>query len=336
MPAISAISKTNTSPLERLRALVADDLQRVDQLIFNLIKNKISLIPDISAHTIMAGGKRLRPILTLASARMCNYQGNAHIDLAACVEFIHTATLLHDDVVDKSELRRGLSTANQLWGNKESILVGDFLLGKAFELMGAAQSLEIYRILSNASVVISEGEVMQLAAVGKLENAEERYLDVVRCKTAELFAAACEVGAVLAGCNPSQTKALRDYGMYFGIAFQMVDDALDYTSQDAILGKQIGDDFKERKITLPVILAYQTGSSEEKAFWQRTMVDGAQKDGDFQTALDYMLARNIGGAVTQRAEETISYAHQSLTHFPESPIRGVLKDLLHFAIYRSY
>ncbi len=326
----------NKNPLTVLKGLVANELDQVDELIYSLIISKISLIPEISEHTISSGGKRLRPILTLASAKMCGFTGMSAVALAACVEFIHTATLLHDDVVDKSELRRGAATANNLWGNKESILVGDFLLGKAFYLMGAAKSLEVYSILSNAAVVISEGEVMQLAATGNIDDATNNYLKIIEAKTAELFAASCQVGGVIAQRSDVEVQALRDYGMNLGIAFQIIDDALDYSSSEKKMGKNIGDDFRERKVTLPLILAYEKGNSEEKKFWERTINEGKQDDSDVKAAIAIMNKYNILPQVHQRAREYTVPARNALAVFPDSDIKSALLDVLDFAVEREF
>lgn len=324
------------NPLINLRQIIQSDLDKVDALIFSLIVNKISLIPEISEHTISAGGKRLRPILTLACSQMCGYKGDAHISLAACVEFIHTATLLHDDVVDKSDLRRGTSTANSLWGNKESILVGDFLLGKAFELMGAAKSLEIYRILSSAAVVISEGEVMQLAATGNIKDGEENYIKIIAAKTAELFAAACQVGAVLGGVSNNEALALRSFGMNLGIAFQIVDDVLDYCSSGEKMGKNSGDDFRERKVTLPVILSYKKGDAAQRKFWERTINEGKQTDDDVAVAIKYVTQNNVINEAMEEADKYVATARQALDLFPDSAIKSSLLDILSFAVEREF
>lgn len=331
-----AEEKSEQTPLTVLKGYLQDDFDKVDGLIYELIKSKVSLIPEISDHTISSGGKRMRPMLTLATANMCGYKGDAHIDLAACVEFIHTATLLHDDVVDKSDLRRGNSTANNVWGNKESILVGDFLLGKAFSLMGAGKSLEIYRILSDAAVIISEGEVMQLAATGKLIENSDNYTKIIASKTAELFAAACEVGGVLAGIEQGKAKSLRNYGMALGIAFQIIDDALDYSAKQEKLGKSVGDDFKERKVTLPVILSYTNANAEEKAFWSRTIEGGRQEARDVAIAVSYV---EKSGAIEESIKVAKSYtdeARKSILFMDEGPIRDSLVGLLDFVLDREF
>lgn len=336
MSAISAKVSMQT-PLEGLRQLVSHDLEKVDERIFDLIKSKVSLIPEISEHTISSGGKRLRPMLTLASAQMCGYEGQAHVDLAASVEFIHTATLLHDDVVDTSDLRRGVQTANNVWGNKESILVGDFLLGKAFELMGSAKSLEIYGVLSHAAVVISEGEVKQLALTGKMDVSTQEYFEVINAKTAELFAAACAIGAIIAGRPEQEMAALRQYGMSLGCAFQIVDDALDYSAKQESLGKNIGDDFREKKITLPVILAYNQADSKGREFLENAFA----KDTPYSDALlnnTISLMENAGSIsqTIKTAREMTAKAEAALQIFPASPIRQVLLDILEFVVDREF
>lgn len=336
---MNATSKKNNvkTPLDALRELVSDGLDQVDVLIFDLIKSKVALIPEISEHTISSGGKRLRPMLTLACAAMCGYKGNAHVDLAASVEFIHTATLLHDDVVDTSDLRRGNKTANSLWGNKESILVGDFLLGKAFELMGSAGSLEVYKTLSNAAVVISEGEVKQLALTGKIDVEESEYFEVINAKTAELFAAACAIGGIIAGRTDREIAALRQYGMSLGCAFQIVDDALDYSAKQESLGKNIGDDFREKKITLPVILAYRQAGAQGRAFLENAF---AKNTPDSQLLLKNTIAMmedagSISGAI-KIARDMTDAAHTALQIFPDSELRQVLLDILDFVVDREF
>ena len=247
------------SPLEALTALVAEDLSAVNALIVRRMESPVPLIPDIAGHIVAAGGKRLRPVLTLAAARMCGYRGTRQVALATCVEFIHTATLLHDDVVDGSELRRGLASANTLWGNQASVLVGDFLFSRAFQLMVEDGSLAVLEILSRTASVIAEGEVMQLATTNDVETGETTYLEVIRAKTAQLFAAACRIGAVVAERPAVEESALEAYGLNLGIAYQLIDDVLDYAAMQATLGKTVGEDFADGNITLPVILAFRRG-----------------------------------------------------------------------------
>ena len=252
--------------IDDLTRLVEDDLSQVNTVIMQRMQSPVTMIPQLAGHIVAAGGKRLRPVLTLASAKMCGYGGKRHISLAACVEFIHTATLLHDDVVDESELRRGSSSANAIWGNQASVLVGDFLFSRSFELMVEDGSLDVLRILSNASSVSAEGEVMQLMTANDTETGETAYLAVIQAKTAKLFAAACRIGAVVADRPKVEEDALDTYGLNLGIAFQLIDDVLDYSAKQAELGKTIGDDFREGKITLPTILAFRRGGDEERTF----------------------------------------------------------------------
>ncbi|MBM3929103.1 MAG: polyprenyl synthetase family protein, partial [Sphingomonadales bacterium] len=254
--------------LDPMLALVAHDMNLVNKEILDRMQSDIPLIPELAGHLIAGGGKRMRPMLTLASAKLLGYPGTRHHRLAAAVEFIHTATLLHDDVVDSSDLRRGRRTANIIWGNPASVLVGDFLFSRSFELMVEDGSLKVLKILSNASAVIAEGEVNQLTAVRKIDLSEERYLDIIGAKTAALFAAACRIAAVVAERPESDEAALDAYGRNLGIAFQLVDDAIDYTSDAGTMGKDAGDDFREGKMTLPIILAYARADAEGRSFWQ--------------------------------------------------------------------
>ena len=267
-----------SASVDRLVELVAADLDRVNTTILSRTGSDVTMIPEVANHLIASGGKRLRPMLTLAMAEITGYSGNGHIKLAASVEFMHTATLLHDDVVDESELRRGKAAARMLWGNEASVLVGDFLLGQAFKMMVEVGSLRALEILSSAAAVIAEGEVMQLAVAKNTSTTEDEYLSVIRAKTAELFAAACEVGPALAQRPKAEQAACRSFGMNLGIAFQLVDDALDYGGKAAKLGKNVGDDFREGKITLPVVLSFRRGNDEERAFWKRTLEDNESSD----------------------------------------------------------
>ena len=252
------------------------------------MESPVTLIPQLAKHVISAGGKRLRPMLTLASAKLCNYDGARHVTLATCIEFIHTATLLHDDVVDDSKLRRGLETANSVWGNQASVLVGDFLFSRSFELMVEDGSVKVMRILASASACLAEGEVMQLLTANDTETGESAYLDVIKAKTAQLFAAACRLGAVVADRPNVEEEGLEAFGMNLGVAFQLIDDVLDYSAIQNTLGKTIGDDFREGKITLPVILAFRRGNDEERGFWQRALGELDQKDGDLEHAITLM------------------------------------------------
>ena len=263
-----------SASIERLASLVAADMERVNTAILARTGSDVTMIPEVANHLISSGGKRLRPMLTLAMAKLAGYSGDGHIKLAAAVEFMHTATLLHDDVVDESDMRRGKLAARMLWGNEASVLVGDFLLGQAFKMMVEVGNLHALDILSSAAAVIAEGEVMQLGAAKNTATNEDEYLAVIRAKTAELFAAACEVGPALAGKDKAEQAACRSFGMNLGIAFQLIDDALDYGGKSAKLGKNVGDDFREGKITLPVVLSFRRGSDSERAFWNRTLGQG--------------------------------------------------------------
>jgi octaprenyl-diphosphate synthase len=316
-------------------ALVGADLKLVDALILARVQNEIPLISDIVRHIIASGGKRIRPALTLISAQLCGFVGKRQISLAAAVEFIHTATLLHDDVVDESKLRRGLPTANEVFGNKASILVGDFLLSQAFQFMVSDGSLKVLKILSDASAVIAKGEVMQLMTEGEPETSIENYLEVVGAKTAVLFAAACELGAVLAEKEAEEGK-LRSFGMDIGIAFQLIDDALDYAASATAIGKNVGDDFQEGKITLPVILAYKTGNAEEKDFWMRTLGNLEQNEGDLQTAISLLTKHDTITKTIALANDYCEKAANTLHYFPDSPARCAMLDLVAFCASRGY
>lgn len=321
-------------PHERLGEHLAAEMEAVNSLIRERMASKHApRIPEVTAHLVEAGGKRLRPMLTLAAAKLCGYDGPYHVHLAATVEFIHTATLLHDDVVDESGQRRGRPTANLLWDNKSSVLVGDYLFSRSFQLMTETGSLEVLRILSNASATIAEGEVLQLTAAQDLATDENIYLQVVRGKTAALFSAATEVGGVIAGADPAQVKALFDYGDALGVSFQIVDDLLDYWGGEGT-GKNIGDDFRERKLTLPVIKAIAKADQEERAFWSRTIEKGRQEDGDLEHALSLL---NKHGALEATRTEAIAWADKAkaaLTVLPDEPIRHMLHDIADYVVAR--
>jgi len=341
MTAHPALKDTAHTPVssqgfDRLLALVDADMRATNQLIIDRMESKVPLIPQLAGYLIAAGGKRLRPLLTLASAKLCGYQGTRHHGLAACVEFIHTATLLHDDVVDESDLRRGQRSANAVFGNQASVLVGDFLFSRSFELMVADGSLEVLRILSGASKTIAEGEVMQLSVASNTETTEADYLEVITGKTAALFAAACEVGAVVADRSPDEQEALRLFGLNLGIAFQLVDDVLDYSAVQARLGKEVGNDFREGKMTLPVLLAYKRGSAEEKAFWQRTLEDKTFNESDLDYAIALMQKHGVLAATIERAKQYGAAAQATLANFPASPIRDAMQESVSFVIERDY
>ncbi len=325
-----------SAALEPLLRLVRDDMAKVNEIILAQARSDVDLIPELARHLINSGGKRLRPMLTIAAARLCGYRGDAHIKLAASVEFMHTATLLHDDVVDESDMRRGKKSARILWGNQASVLVGDFLLGQAFRMMVDAGSLGALKILADASAVIAEGEVMQLAASKDVGTSEDKYLAVIVSKTAALFAAAAEIGAVIAGRGASEQAALRVYGTNIGLAFQLVDDALDYSGEAAMLGKRVGDDFREGKITLPVVLSYRRGTTDERAFWRRTLQDGAIEEADLAHALTLMRRHNAIEETIQRARMYGQQAREALDAFPKSEAKAALLDAVEFSISRAH
>jgi len=322
--------------LDALVALTGDDMKKVNQLIVDNMQSPVVLIPQLAAHIVAAGGKRMRPMLTLAAARLCGYEGERHMGLAACVEFIHTATLLHDDVVDESDLRRGRPSANAIWDNKACVLVGDFLFSRSFELMVADGSLEVLAILSNASAVIAEGEVHQLMTANDTETGETAYLEVIEGKTAKLFAAAARIGAVVADRPKVEEEALDAYGMNLGVAFQIIDDALDYSAKQAELGKAIGDDFREGKITLPVILAFRRGNDEERTFWRRTLEDLDQKDGDFEHAMELLDKHKALEDTLERARHYGAIARDALGIFNDSNEKAALIEAIDFCIDRAY
>ncbi|MEX0758396.1 MAG: polyprenyl synthetase family protein [Tistlia sp.] len=322
--------------IEPLVRLVESDLKRVNEIILDKMQSPVALIPQLAGHIIAAGGKRLRPMLTLASARLCKAEGERQMALAACVEFIHTATLLHDDVVDASELRRGLQTANAVFGNKASVLVGDFLFSRAFQLMVEDGSLKVLKALSDASAIIAEGEVHQLMTANDMATDEGAYLEVIRAKTAALFAAACQVGAIVAGRPEADEEALYGYGLNFGIAFQLVDDILDYTGDDGGLGKSCGDDFREGKITLPVVLAYARGDESERAFWRRCLEDLDQGEGDFAHALQLLNRHRAIADSKGRAQEYGARAREAMVVLPDNEARQALLDVVDFCVERLY
>jgi octaprenyl-diphosphate synthase len=329
---------TSEDALSALVTLVEADLEACNRVIVAQMDSPVSLIPQLAAHIVAAGGKRLRPLLTLAAARLCGYPerdgATRHVGLAACVEFIHTATLLHDDVVDESQLRRGLASANAVFGNKASVLVGDFLFARAFQLMVDDGSLKVLAILSKAAATIAEGEVLQLVTQNDLSTSEARYLEVIQGKTAALFAAACQIGAVVADRPEHEEVALSAFGMKLGIAFQLVDDALDYVADQATLGKTIGDDFREGKITLPVLVAFLAGDELEKAFWQRTIETLEQTDADLDHAMRLIADHGAIRITLESAQRFVQEAKAALAIFPDSPIRRALADVADYTVQR--
>ncbi|MGH1578754.1 polyprenyl synthetase family protein [Planktotalea sp.] len=322
-------------PHDAMAGYLAADMDAVNTLIRERMASEHApRIPEVTAHLVEAGGKRLRPMLTLAAAHLCGYQGPFHVHLAATVEFIHTATLLHDDVVDESGQRRGRPTANLLWDNKSSVLVGDYLFSRSFQLMVETGSLRVLDILANASATIAEGEVLQLTASQDLSTTEAIYLQVVRGKTAALFSAATEVGGVIAGADEAHVKALYEYGDALGIAFQIVDDLLDMQGDTGAIGKNVGDDFREKKLTLPLIKAIAKADAEERAFWVRTIEKGRQEDGDLEHAIALLHKHN---ALVETRAEALAWsrkAEQAIEQLPAHPVRDMLRDLAAYVVAR--
>ena len=321
--------------LDPLSQLLGSELDRVNQLIVERMQSPVELIPQLAGHLVASGGKRLRPMLTLGCARLCGYSGSRHIALAAAVEFIHTATLLHDDVVDASDLRRGRDTANAVWGNKPAVLVGDFLFSRSFELMVADGSLRILEILSRTSSVIAEGEVLQLMTQNDLQTTEDSYLEVVQAKTAELFAAASRIGAVMAERPREEEEALDRFGRNLGIAFQLVDDMLDFSARQTELGKCIGDDFRDGKVTLPILVAYGRGDQEERAFWRRALEEMDQRAGDLEQAIELVERHGALAETLSRARAYGATAIDALAIFHDGIERRALIEAAAFATERS-
>ncbi len=322
--------------LDAMVALVAADLNRVNSVILERMQSEVTLIPELAGHLIAGGGKRMRPMLTLACAKLLDYPGSRHHKLAAAVEFIHTATLLHDDVVDGSGLRRGRRTANIIWGNPASVLVGDFLFSRSFELMVEDGSLKVLRILSRASSIIAEGEVDQLTAQRRVETTEDHYLDIISAKTAALFAAACRIAAVVAERDESVEEALDAYGRNLGIAFQLIDDAIDYSSDSKTMGKGVGDDFRDGKVTLPVILAYARGTDADRDFWRDAMQGSRASDDDLAHAIRLLEA---SGAIRDTLERARTYGRRAidaLGPFAGGKAKAALIEAVEFAISRAY
>jgi len=328
--------KKTGAGLDNLLALIRPDLERTNQLIIARMGSDVTTIPEVANHLISAGGKRLRPMLVLATAGMCGYKGDGHLKFAAGIEFMHTATLLHDDVVDESDMRRGKIAARMLWGNETCVLVGDFLLGHAFKMMVEPGNLPCLTVVSSAAAVIAEGEIMQLNAAKDTQTTEDAYMEVIRRKTAELFAAAAEVGVILAGRSKADIAAARSYGMNLGVAFQLIDDALDYGGSSAKLGKNVGDDFREGKITLPVVLAFRRGNESEREFWRRTLEKGEIKDGDVEVACGLMKKHKALDDTIERATHYAAIARDAMEIFSPSPWKAALLEVLDFCIERVY
>ena len=326
------LAKASIAPLMKL---VEEDMRRVNTLILSKTGSEVEMIPEVAKHLIDSGGKRLRPMITLASAQMCGYEGDGHVTLAASVEFMHTATLLHDDVVDESDMRRGKLAARMLWGNEASVLVGDFLLGQAFRMMVEVGSLEALDVLSHAATVIAEGEVLQLSTAKNLETTEDEYLEVIRSKTAALFAAAAEVGPIIANSGASQINGLRSYGNNLGLAFQLIDDALDYGGNAGDLGKNTGDDFREGKVTLPVLLAYRRGTDVERKFWNEAIASGQVDDAGLEKAIEILVRHDAISDTVARARHYAEMARDALGTLPDSAHKDALIDVLEFCVSRA-
>lgn len=333
---VHRLAGTQAPSLDPLVALVADDMNAVNAVILGRMQSQIPLIPELAGHLIAGGGKRMRPMLTLASAKLLGYPGTRHHRLAAAVEFIHTATLLHDDVVDGSDLRRGRRTANTIWGNPASVLVGDFLFSRSFELMVEDGSLKVLKILSNASAVIAEGEVNQLTAVRRVDIDEDRYLDIIGAKTAALFAAACRIAAVVAERPDAEEQALDAYGRNLGIAFQLVDDAIDYVSDAGTMGKDAGDDFREGKMTLPLILAYARGDAQDRAFWKDAVEGRRDSDADLAQATALLRETRAIDDTLARARHYGQRAIDALGGFSGGKAKDALIEAVEFAVARAY
>ncbi len=333
---ITPLRRATPASLDPMMALVAADMNRVNEVILARMQSDVPLIPELAGHLIAGGGKRMRPMLTLACARLLDYGGTRQHKLAASVEFIHTATLLHDDVVDGSGLRRGKRTANIIWGNPASVLVGDFLFSRSFELMVEDGSLRVLRILSNASAVIAEGEVNQLTAQRRIETTEQRYLDIIGAKTAALFAAACRIAAVIAEREDEVEQALDAYGRNLGIAFQLVDDAIDYASDGATMGKDVGDDFRDGKVTLPVILANARGSAEDKKFWRDAIEGRRISDDDLAHATRLLRETNAIDDTLGRARHYGQRAIDALGGIGSGQAKAALIEAVEFAVARAY
>ncbi len=329
-------SKGFLSAIATLQRLTSDDLDKVNAAILDCMRSPVAMIPELAGHLVTAGGKRLRPMMTLAAARLFDYEGEDHIKLAGAVELIHGATLLHDDVVDSSALRRGAMTANIIWGNKESVLVGDFIFARAFELMVAANNLRVLQIVSAASGIIAEGEVLQLATQKNLDATFEMYLAVVESKTAALFAAAAHAGAVIAGCDAKSEEALRSFGRNMGIAYQLVDDILDYAGYEDALGKSVGDDFREGKMTLPVVYALGRATSEEKTFWRRTIGEGRQQPDDLARACEALERTGAFADALACAQRYADRALEDLSRAPANAYSRALADLAATSVSRAY
>lgn len=330
------MKNSTDNPIENISSILEDDMKAVNAIILERMESHVPLVQQLAGYLIASGGKRIRPLLTLASTAIYDGQmSRAHL-LAACVEFIHTATLLHDDVVDESDERRGKAAANTVFGNQASVLVGDFLFSRSFQMMTDDGNIDILRILSDASAIIAQGEVMQLTTANNIETSMDEYMEVIKAKTAALFAAACEIGPIIAGKELDDAKNMAEFGMNLGIAFQIVDDVLDYSANQEKLGKTVGDDFREGKMTAPVILALQKANDDEKKFWQSAMADKVQKDGDLETAQKYIQKHDCFVESMKIAQVFADKAINNLSAAPDSDLKNLLIELVKFTIAREY
>lgn len=321
--------------METALELIGDELKQVEQQFKKDLASDVPLIRKVGEYVLASGGKRIRPALLLLSAKLCEYRGDRHVPLASVIEFIHTATLLHDDVVDNANIRRGIASANTLWGNEASVLVGDFLFSKSFSLMVADGDLNVLRVLSGATTMIAEGEVLQLVCTSDLSLTEERYIEVVKCKTAVLISAACQAGAILGKVSPELEQDLSEFGMQLGIAFQLMDDVLDYAANQAEFGKSIGHDLEEGKITLPLIHTLQLCTDDERERIGEIVTAEELSDDDFQFVFDAV--HRYGGIefTVSRAREYTNRAKQALESFSSSPVKAALVELSDYVVTRQ-
>ncbi len=337
MGSVVPLKKSANSAYLELKNLLSEKLQRVENLIQLKLKSDVNLIEKMSSHHLSSGGKRLRALLTLESAKLTGYkENNRDINLAACVELIHSATLLHDDVIDESELRRGVKTTNSIWGNQSSILVGDYLLSRCFEMMVEDGDLEVLKLLSSTSAKIAQGEILQLQHQGEADLLEETYIDIINLKTASLFSAATKTGACLSGSNDKEKKALESYGRNLGLAFQIADDALDYYAKEKLFGKEIGKDFFEGKVTLPIITIFQKGNDEEKKFLKEIMKKEKRTEKDFSETLALINKYKAVEATFKKAEYFVNFSFDALAIFPETKDKRILQNLTSFSLNRSF
>ena len=337
MGSVVPLKKSANSAYLELKNLLSEKLQRVENLIQLKLKSDVNLIEKMSNHHLSSGGKRLRALLTLESAKLTGYkENNRDINLAACVELIHSATLLHDDVIDESELRRGVKTTNSIWGNQSSILVGDYLLSRCFEMMVEDGDLEVLKLLSSTSAKIAQGEVLQLQHQGEADLLEETYIDIINLKTASLFSAATKTGACLSRSNNKEKKALESYGRNLGLAFQIADDALDYYAKEKLFGKQIGKDFFEGKVTLPLITIFQKGNVEEREFLKEIMKKNKRTEEDFSETLALIYKYKAVEATFKKAEYFVNVSFDALAIFPDTKDKRILQNLTSFSLNRSF